>query len=258
MKIKDKIKSYSFWVSLTSAVILILKVLGNRFGFTVDEGMVSDLFTALCSILVLLGIIVVPSASTSTNLDSNTSTLSDTTKQQLDSPSTQTNLEVSVTPNSSYEASTSITSNEEISSHIVSDSVNENGPTYDETIVAGTEASKDISEKISIMLEVLDTNNPEEAKSETIVKTSETEEVDPVSQNEDIHSEIVSLESQDEETLKTESVTTISERTSNIEPISDLLKLKEMFNIERSKFSSNLGEYILQLQEEIRKAREQM
>ena len=60
MKIRDKIKSYSVWVSLASAVILILKVLGSRFGFTVDETMVSDLFTALCSILVLLGIIVVP------------------------------------------------------------------------------------------------------------------------------------------------------------------------------------------------------
>ena len=60
MKIRDKIKSYSFWVSLTSAIILILKILGTRFGFVVDETMVSDLFTALCSILVLLGIIVPP------------------------------------------------------------------------------------------------------------------------------------------------------------------------------------------------------
>ena len=61
MKLKDKIKSYSFWVSIASAVILILKVLGGRFGFVVDESMVSDIFTAVCSILVLLGIIVVPS-----------------------------------------------------------------------------------------------------------------------------------------------------------------------------------------------------
>lgn len=61
MKLKDKIKSYSFWVSIASAIILILKVLGGRFGFVVDESMVSDIFTAVCSILVLLGIIVVPS-----------------------------------------------------------------------------------------------------------------------------------------------------------------------------------------------------
>ncbi len=62
MKLKDKIKTYSFWVSIASAVILILKILGNRFGFAIDETMISDLFTALCSILVLLGIIVIPSS----------------------------------------------------------------------------------------------------------------------------------------------------------------------------------------------------
>ena len=60
MKLKEKIKSYSFWVSLSSAIILILKVLGSRFGFQIDETMISDLFTAMCSILVILGIIVVP------------------------------------------------------------------------------------------------------------------------------------------------------------------------------------------------------
>ena len=60
MNLREKIKSYSFWVSLGSAVILILKVLGSRFGFRVDETMISDLFTALCSILVILGIIVIP------------------------------------------------------------------------------------------------------------------------------------------------------------------------------------------------------
>ena len=64
MNLKEKIKSYSFWVSLTSAIILILKILGNRFGFVVDESMISDLFTALCSILVLMGIIVVPTTNT--------------------------------------------------------------------------------------------------------------------------------------------------------------------------------------------------
>ena len=60
MNLREKIKSYSFWVSLGSAIILILKVLGTRFGFHVDETMISDLFTALCSILVIMGIIVIP------------------------------------------------------------------------------------------------------------------------------------------------------------------------------------------------------
>ena len=63
MNLKLKVKSYSFWVSLASAIILILKLVGQKFGFTVDEGLISDLFTSLCAILVIMGIIVVPSAS---------------------------------------------------------------------------------------------------------------------------------------------------------------------------------------------------
>ena len=61
MGLKMKVKSYSFWVSLASAIILILKLIGQKFGFSVDEGLISDLFTSLCAILVILGIIVVPS-----------------------------------------------------------------------------------------------------------------------------------------------------------------------------------------------------
>ena len=60
MKLKDKIKSYSFWISIVSALVLILKVIGAKFGFTVDETFISNLTTSLCSVLVLLGIIVSP------------------------------------------------------------------------------------------------------------------------------------------------------------------------------------------------------
>lgn len=61
MKLKDRIKTYNFWVSLSSAVFLFLKVIGNQVGFKVSETMFSDLITSLCGILVILGIIVPPS-----------------------------------------------------------------------------------------------------------------------------------------------------------------------------------------------------
>ena len=64
MSLKEKIKSYSFWVSLASAIILILKVIGAKFGFDIDESLASSLVTSLCSILVLLGIIVTPAPKT--------------------------------------------------------------------------------------------------------------------------------------------------------------------------------------------------
>lgn len=79
MKLKDRIKTYNFWVSLSSAVFLIIKVLGSQIGFKVDESLFSDLITSLCSILVILGIIVPPtkiankdSALTVNSLESNT------------------------------------------------------------------------------------------------------------------------------------------------------------------------------------------
>lgn len=75
MKLKDKIKSYSFWISLGSAVILILKIIGNEFGFSVDAGLASDLLTSLCSILVLFGIIVTPATKTENELKQSLETL---------------------------------------------------------------------------------------------------------------------------------------------------------------------------------------
>ncbi|MBQ8451559.1 MAG: hypothetical protein IJ538_02150 [Clostridia bacterium] len=60
MKLKDRIKTYNFWVSLSSAIFLIVKVLGQKFNFNVDEGIFSDVVTSLCGILVLLGIIAPP------------------------------------------------------------------------------------------------------------------------------------------------------------------------------------------------------
>lgn len=75
MSIKERAKTYNFWVSITSAIILILKILGNKLGFTIDETLASDLITSVCSIFVLLGIIVPPSNKI------NTATLSNKLKQ---------------------------------------------------------------------------------------------------------------------------------------------------------------------------------
>ena len=63
MNIKERIKSYSFWISLASAVFLVIKVIGQKFGFTVDETLFNDIITSMCSILVILGIIVPPGSS---------------------------------------------------------------------------------------------------------------------------------------------------------------------------------------------------
>lgn len=64
MTIKDKLKSYNFWITLVSAIILLLQVFGEKFNFRIDSTFIIDVTTALCSIFVVLGIISVPKAKT--------------------------------------------------------------------------------------------------------------------------------------------------------------------------------------------------
>ena len=60
MGIKDKMKTYNFWISLVSALLLVARILGTKYGFTIDSGLVMDVTTAMCSVFVILGIISAP------------------------------------------------------------------------------------------------------------------------------------------------------------------------------------------------------
>ena len=64
MTSKDKLKSYNFWITLVSAIILLLQVFGEKFNFKIDSNFIIDVTTALCSIFVVLGIISVPKSKT--------------------------------------------------------------------------------------------------------------------------------------------------------------------------------------------------
>ena len=64
MKLKQRVKTYSFWVSMASAILLFINTLGKNFNFSIDEKMYNDLFSAFLAILILLGVIVPPSKQT--------------------------------------------------------------------------------------------------------------------------------------------------------------------------------------------------
>lgn len=66
MNLKYKVRTYNFWISLASAVLLFVRLIGQRFGFEIDGNAFMDIVTALCGILVVLGIITMPVSSTST------------------------------------------------------------------------------------------------------------------------------------------------------------------------------------------------
>ena len=60
MKLKDKIKTYNFWISLISAVLIIVRIIGEHFGWFINEGLIMDILTGVCGIFVLLGILSSP------------------------------------------------------------------------------------------------------------------------------------------------------------------------------------------------------
>lgn len=60
-------KTYNFWIKLVAVLILIVRIVGDRLGFYVDSELYMDIATALASVLVILGVIQVPAATSNTN-----------------------------------------------------------------------------------------------------------------------------------------------------------------------------------------------
>lgn len=233
MKLRDKIKSYSFWVSLASAVILILKLLGNRFGFSVDETMVSDIFTALCSILVLLGIIVVPSYNQTTS-----------SNQKND------NSEININPsdNKSSKPLDNIQPKEEVLNE--KENVNPNNQLGNKNENIDLESSlenqiQDTSFKTQIQEESNKSINIEDPCLEQIKEQSFDED--------SVENKNTSSETQKQDNLTKE---TVQSKETHHQENTEVFDLKTLFENERKKFAGNLDAYIFELQEEIRKTRE--
>lgn len=58
--LKNKVKNYGFWMSLTGAVILMLQTFGNYCGFSINSVAIESIITSICGVLVVLGIISNP------------------------------------------------------------------------------------------------------------------------------------------------------------------------------------------------------
>ena len=54
---KEKFKSYTFWMSVTAAVILVINNIGNVFGFEVDSKVITQIVDSICGVLILFGVI---------------------------------------------------------------------------------------------------------------------------------------------------------------------------------------------------------
>lgn len=275
MKLKDKIKSYSFWVSLASAVILILKVLGSRFGFSVDESMVSDIFTAICSVLVLLGIIVIPQApQTTLEKQNNQDTQEIISANNFNSDTTETTNEESAKKTNHIAVDeickqdlTQVNLETQDTAETLTTNLETQNPTETSTIDLNTDASNDEnSQEPNNIAQASNDENSQEPNDTEQVGISQTlnvevnidETLTPATFNEMgqvVGSEILETESQKNLVNENfEQKNLAEQQTENF----NTTNLKAMLSVEREKFSGDIDKYIFELQEEIRKIREKL
>ena len=57
---KQKFKSYKFWVALSGAVVVFVKALGQVFGFSADESVIDGIIMGFCGILIAIGLVEKP------------------------------------------------------------------------------------------------------------------------------------------------------------------------------------------------------
>lgn len=62
---KQKLKSYNFWISLTSVLVLFARLIGEKFGFSISEDEFMDIMVVLCTVFAVLGIFEVPPSTSS-------------------------------------------------------------------------------------------------------------------------------------------------------------------------------------------------
>ena len=57
---KDKLKSYSFWVSLLGTIGIIVQSILKEFGIAFNQQALDSVITGICGILVLFGVCSAP------------------------------------------------------------------------------------------------------------------------------------------------------------------------------------------------------
>ena len=56
-KLLERMKSYSFWISFSGALVLLINCIGKIFNFQIDNKIVEDVVMSIAGLLVVLGFI---------------------------------------------------------------------------------------------------------------------------------------------------------------------------------------------------------
>lgn len=65
----NKMKTYSFWVSFSGALIILVNALGRAFGFKVENQIIEECIMSIAGILVVLGIVTMGDKKTTSDDD---------------------------------------------------------------------------------------------------------------------------------------------------------------------------------------------
>lgn len=57
---KNRIKTYSFWVSLSGAVVVLVQAIGRAVGFIANADIISNIIMGIAGVLVVLGLVTAP------------------------------------------------------------------------------------------------------------------------------------------------------------------------------------------------------
>lgn len=83
--LKNRLKNYSFWVSLASAVLLLVQAIGKPLGLIINEEIYMSIVNSVLGVFVVLGIISHPAqnllSSKDTQTETDTITISESTTQ---------------------------------------------------------------------------------------------------------------------------------------------------------------------------------
>jgi len=75
--LKNKLKSYSFWVSLASAMLLLMQTIGRPLGLVIDESTYMSIVNSVLGVFVVLGIVSHPAQNLLKNSTQTTDVVSD-------------------------------------------------------------------------------------------------------------------------------------------------------------------------------------
>lgn len=64
---KNKFKSYGFWVSLSSAVVVLMDAIGRACGFIPDGELINNIIMSIAGLLVVLGVVAMPNGENKTD-----------------------------------------------------------------------------------------------------------------------------------------------------------------------------------------------